>query len=292
MNAFHSNWTKPFFSKNKEREYYIEDYELLTTIISALKWKEKNGSIKMITDKIGASYYNELGIEHIWNLGIETTLEEYIDSEIDPFLFWAAGKIFSLNSQDTPCIMMDTDFIVWESIGRFLKDNKFVVIHREAINNSIYPDKDSFNMNKSYEFSLDWDWSILPCNTALTYIADEKFKNYYVEKSVEFMNNLKNSSNPITNMVFAEQRVIAMCAKEHEIEIKSLLNLVNNDIFSQKYFTHVWGYKRIMQSDFSKRKSFCIKCICRILKDFPEEIETLSKIKSLSLYFEEAVKLV
>ena len=28
----------------------MKDYEILTTILSALKWREKNGSIKMITD--------------------------------------------------------------------------------------------------------------------------------------------------------------------------------------------------------------------------------------------------
>ena len=56
IKAFHSNWTTPFFKMNPNKEYYIEDFEILTTIISALKWREKNGSIKMVTDEIGANY--------------------------------------------------------------------------------------------------------------------------------------------------------------------------------------------------------------------------------------------
>ena len=50
VKGFHSNWTRPFFTLNKDKEYFIEDFEILTTILSALKWREFNGSIKMITD--------------------------------------------------------------------------------------------------------------------------------------------------------------------------------------------------------------------------------------------------
>ena len=47
IEAFHSNWTAPFFELNSHNEYYIEDFEILTTIISALKWREKNGSLQL-----------------------------------------------------------------------------------------------------------------------------------------------------------------------------------------------------------------------------------------------------
>ena len=49
IQGFHSNWTKPFFTLNQNKEYFIEDFEILTTILSALKWREFNGSIKMIS---------------------------------------------------------------------------------------------------------------------------------------------------------------------------------------------------------------------------------------------------
>ena len=74
VKGFHSNWTRPFFTLNKNKEYFIEDFEILTTILSALKWREFNGSIKMITDIQGAEYYKKLGIEEIWDLGIDTAL--------------------------------------------------------------------------------------------------------------------------------------------------------------------------------------------------------------------------
>ena len=59
MKAFHSNWTAPYLINSSL--YEMKDYEILTTILSALKWREKNGSIKMITDRVGESYYKKIG---------------------------------------------------------------------------------------------------------------------------------------------------------------------------------------------------------------------------------------
>ena len=38
MKAIHINWTKPFINKT-HGEYMTEDFELLTTILSALMWR-------------------------------------------------------------------------------------------------------------------------------------------------------------------------------------------------------------------------------------------------------------
>jgi hypothetical protein len=89
MTAFHSNWTKPFFSRHDHIPYTIEDYDLLATVLSALQWRKENGGIKMVTDTAGAEYYCSLGIVHIWDLGMETSLDA-VDNAISPLAFWAA----------------------------------------------------------------------------------------------------------------------------------------------------------------------------------------------------------
>mgnify|MGYP000721346980 FL=1 len=40
MDAIHINWTKPFRNRFNV-PYEVEDFEILTTILSALKWREK-----------------------------------------------------------------------------------------------------------------------------------------------------------------------------------------------------------------------------------------------------------
>ena len=58
MDAIHINWAKPFRNRFNA-PYEVEDFEILTTILSALKWREKNGNIKMVTDSVGAQYYKK-----------------------------------------------------------------------------------------------------------------------------------------------------------------------------------------------------------------------------------------
>jgi len=282
MNAFHSNWTKPFSLRNKGTPYYMEDYDLLTTILSALEWRKHNGSIKMVTDTVGAEYYQELGLAHIWDMGITASLDALDSEAIFPLSFWAAGKIFALEQQSVPCVMIDTDFIVWKSLAADINDEKLAVAHREDLSGEIYPEKTFFNVDRSYQFPAEWDWTALPCNTALLYIADEQFKEYYTSESIRFMRNLHATKNITAEMVFAEQRLLAMCAAAKGIKVKTLLTADNLE--SQDSFTHVWGLKRELHTNLKKRRDFCLNCVGRIISDFPEETLVLEKIESLKQY--------
>lgn len=271
---------------NPNKNYYIDDFEILTTIISALKWRENNGSIKMITDDIAADYYKKLGIDTIWDLGIDVSLNK-INNDIDSNIFWAAGKIYALKGQKSPCVMIDTDFIVWDNIENLLLQSEISVIHKEKIISSVYPNKDYFNMNNNYLFDENFDWSVLPSNTAFAYISNNEFKDYYTSESIKFMKNVINNNDKITNMVFAEQRLLSMCAERKKIKINEIMTLEELFNENQKLFTHTWGYKQEIRNDFKKRKDFCIRCIKRIFKDYPEYKEVIMDIKELKEYLNE-----
>jgi hypothetical protein len=285
VTAFHSNWTRPFSLHNPDAQYAIADYDLLATILSALEWQKHNGSIKMITDNTGALYYQYLGIACIWDLGIDTLLESTPDCAVKPLPFWAAGKIYALQSQNAPCAMIDTDFIIWQPLYKQLEHTTLAVIHREEINGMVYPPKTAFAMSKNYTFPEQWDWSALPCNTAFLYITDESFKRYYTEQSIAFMKHLEQSRNTTAEMVFAEQRLLAMCAVEKSMPITSLLDVHNLE--NQRAFTHVWGFKNELRMNPQTRASFCKNCIKRILADFPEYHDTISRITQLKPYMPE-----
>jgi len=284
MNAFHINWTKPFFLRNQGSPYFVEDYDLLTTILSALEWRKYNGDIKMVTDAVGTEYYHNLGLTHIWNLGITASLDALDREAIFPLSFWAAGKIFALAQQPVPCVMIDTDFIVWKPLAADTIGEKLAVVHRESLSSEIYPEKAFFNMDGNYQFPADWDWTVLPCNTALLYIADEQFKEYYTSESIRFMRNLRETKNITAEMVFAEQRLLAMCAAARGIQIKTLLDIDHLD--TQNAFTHVWGLKRELQMNQEKRREFCLNCVGRITSDFPEQKAVLDKIENMKPYME------
>jgi hypothetical protein len=280
MNAVHINWTKPYFVRNRGG-YEIEDFEILTTILSALKWREKNGNIKMITDTAGALFYHRNGMEGLWNGGIEAALD---DIQEDPYMFWAAGKLHALKMQKTPVAVIDTDFIVWEKIlCEELPD--LTVIHDEELYHDVYPDPDSFIMKDGYRLDPSWDRSAKPLNTAFYIIKNRELLDYYTAQAIHFMESAVPNNDPLTYMVFAEQRLLAMCAVKKKCEVRTFSTLERLFRNGEGWFTHTWGMKQQMRDVSWLRADFCQRCIGRIIRDYPDTEEMLRGIGALKKYF-------
>lgn len=281
MDAIHVNWTKPYTIKHSET-YEIEDFEILTTILSALKWREKNGSVKMITDSVGMEFYKKNGMTDIWD-DISVTLDDVPDT-INPSVFWAAGKLFALKSQKAPITVIDTDFIVWEPI---LFDNLSAVtsVHFENLYPDIYPDKSYFKMKQGYEFG-DWNWQIRAMNTAFCVFKNQELLDLYTAEAIRFMENTADEvDDNLRYMVFAEQRLLPMCAEQINVYYTSFSSLERLFTHGENYFTHTWGMKQQMRDIPDLRYDFCKRCIGRILNDFPDMEQMLRGIECLKQYF-------
>lgn len=263
----------------------IKNFELLTMILSALNWKKYNGEIKLVADELGIKYIEKHNLNSIWD---DIELLE-MPSEFNHKPFWAAGKLYALKQQKVPCVLIDNDFIVWKNIEEYLK-NDIVVAHTEDISkNYCYPEKEYFKMkkeyfkmNKKYKFNSSYSWKVKPCNTAFLYIKDLIFKDFYISESLNFMRNCIEAENDVCSMVFAEQRLLAMCADQWNINISTLMD--ENNIFYQHDFTHVWGYKDTLSNDLVKNEQFCSRCIKRIIHDYPGIIPTLENIINIQSY--------
>ena len=105
----------------------MQDFDILTMILSALYWKKNNGSIDLMADKENIAYVKSISLEILWDNILE--LPPY---DINREMFWAGGKIFALREQKTPIAMIDTDMIVWNDISSKLTE-KIVAIHNEQI---------------------------------------------------------------------------------------------------------------------------------------------------------------
>lgn len=284
MQAFVSNWTRPYAVRCPDRPYQMTDFDLLTTVLSALVWRRENGSIRMITDDTGAQYYRSLGLTDLWDGGIFTYLND-IPSTIDPCTFWAAGKLYALAATPAPCVMLDTDFIVWHSLSEHWH-RPLAVIHREALNPAIYPAPSVFVLAPSYHFPTNWNWNEPACNTALTYFGNDTLRKTYVGQAMDFMQAARGRDGLIY-MVFAEQRLLAMCAQACGVPIHAFST--EQDLFqgNQRDFTHIWGFKQAMQEQPVLHELFCQKCAARIRKDFPIYANICQTNPQLQPYFQQ-----
>ncbi len=279
MKALHCTWTKP--RTEACGSFYLEDFDILTTILSALKWREKNGEITMVTDSVGYEFYKSRNLLGVWD-NVTCDMDN-IPVTINPESFWAGGKLFALESTDCPIAIIDTDFIVWDRLA-FNNMPDLAVIHSEDIYPDVYPDTGYFKMNQGYIFNPDFNWKCRPYNTAFAVIKSEKLKSLFCDEAISFMENALPQDN-LTYMVFAEQRLLSMVAemtKSEVLEISSMEKLFRD---GEKYFTHTWGMKQQMREDDRLRYDFCKKCIRRINDDFPEFVPVIKSIPELERYF-------
>lgn len=279
MQAIHSNWTKP--RTNACGEFFIEDFDIFTTILSALKWREKNGTIKMATDSVGYDFYKSRNMLGLWD-EVTTELDDIPDT-INPQQFWAAGKLFALNNTSVPTAVIDTDFIVWDRLA-FDNLGDITVIHREELYSDVYPDIYHFRMRRGYVFNPNLDWRLNPANTAFYVMKSQILRDTYIAEAMEFMANAEDGDS-LTYMVFAEQRLLPMCANILGIGIKELSNIKKLFSDGERYFTHTWGMKQQMRDDAQLRYDFCMRCARRIRDDFSEYLSVIKGIPEIKDYF-------
>lgn len=276
MKAIHSIWSEPHFSG---KPYVMEDFELLTMILSALLWRKCNGKIKIVADRKALDYLEKKDLLSIWNGGNELLS---VDGSFSPSTFWAAGKIYALKQQTEPMAVIDVDFIAWNNIEKLIT-KEIVAAHKEMFN-AVYPTEKYFKMDEKYSFK-QFSWKVYPYNTAFLYIHDMVFRDYYIAQAINFMRHCKETQNDVCSMVFAEQRLLSMCAEQWGLEIGVLMDHMKLD--QQKSFTHIWGYKQALRNDILMRKKFCSRCAERIKTDYPELTRQISKVSQLAEYFEE-----
>lgn len=280
IRAFHTAWSAPLFARDADAKYSVSDFDLLTTALSALTWKRYNGPIDLHCDEIALAYYKKLSLTALWDQIYPLPL----DAGLDANCFWAAGKLLALRQTDTPCVMLDTDFIVWQPIETMLHDLPLAVIHREPLDSGIYPDPHSLCATQPFDLS-GFDLTEPAANTAFAWFADMDFKNLYCDTALDFMRNALPNGDRLTYMVFAEQRLLPMLAAQKNIPLAALSDLESLFFSGQNLFTHTWGYKQLLRSDSEARLRFCSRCAKRIQRDFPEAVSVLAGINGLTIYF-------
>ncbi|MBO4332512.1 MAG: hypothetical protein J5875_05035 [Paludibacteraceae bacterium] len=268
MRAIHINWTKPFFCKKGDVPYKIDDFDALTTILSALTWRHFNGDVKLYTDRAGYDFYASLGLLNLWNGGIDVDVLQRIPDNINPKIFWAAAKIFALRAEQSPVVMLDTDLMVWKSLAEELKGVRVAAFHSEPLETDCYIPFELLKKRPGYMPDPDWDWTVLPSNTALAYFGDEEFKRSYTDAAINFMtDNQEMPMEMVSQMVFAEQRMLSMCAKKQGIPIHLFLELMYNGETND--FTHIWGAKDIARKDEDFHKELITSIMEAIQREFP-----------------------
>ena len=262
LTAYHVLSTLPALIREPEKDFSLAEFEILTLKLSALCWRRYNGPIYLVTDPVGAAYMQETGLDALYD-GVEVGLSRD-NRNIPVEKFWASSKILALRERKLPCVILDMDLIVWEPLP--LVGSKVAAAHTEHIREDIYPPLSTFQVSKRYRFP-DWDETAEPLNTSILYMADEDFRDYYTRSAIDFMQYERHTPDDgVQCMVFAEQRILAMCAARKGLQVQTFLDYDHLDA-PQTLITHTWSGKRCLrfEKDAADRfKELCEKKLFQI----------------------------
>ena len=192
MKAIHVNWTKPFFERHRLRghgfqttreitsdTYDVPDYQILYTILSALRWKMYNGPIKLYTDSVGLSFYKQLGITELYD-EIDIDFLNNLDP-VDPALFWTSGKIQALQNEKEPFVFLDQDFIVRGKIPEHFYKREIGIGHWEIPRGHYYFTEERWKRDiKHMDFPEGYNIHAYSPNTSFLYFSNPKIVDEYV----------------------------------------------------------------------------------------------------------------
>lgn len=302
MKGIHINWTKPYLVKHRQLEYKQQQYELLVQLLSVLYWKKFYGEIKLYTDKAGYEYYKrcKFPILDLYDV-VEVITLNNLHTMIDPKVFWAGGKIASIQKETTPFVMLDLDLFLTDNITGEFEGYDLVFSHYETLNNPVYPNPKDITNNGLYNLP-NYNWNIMPGNVCVTYFGDDNFKDKYTEESLRYMTSF-GADGPVNTldkhnarMVFAEQRLLTCIANSlGYVDFKPLINdIYNTNTTHIKYngsdinngeeaswfhtgnsnigdvpIHHTWGYKHLLVN--KGLKLLYVESLHKLIKkDFPE----------------------
>ena len=112
----------------KGNSTFYNKFDLLMMLTSVIQWKKHHPSFtcELHADSLTLDLFEKLGVLTLWD-SIETVKK---NSVINKSIFWASSKLQTLRFVKEPVIIMDNDFIVYNSLSKFIKD-KPIVAHNE-----------------------------------------------------------------------------------------------------------------------------------------------------------------
>jgi hypothetical protein len=283
---------RTYYQRPGGRRFSMEDFEILVAILSALEWRRHNGSIKLYTDTAGAEYLDRLDLSSLWDAGVDTDTLESSTLSTNFTVFWAYARTVVLEAERAPCVMIDTDLVVWRPIRDLIRA-PFMALHSEPLDDRTYVDKEKLHTPPGYVWDRRWDWTVSPTNAALMYFGRDDLRAYCTAEGLEYLrdNMMAGEDRSQAHAVFVEQRLYPMCAAELGVPTEFFLWDMAGDRLADgnvnDAFTHLWVYKRRLMKDVQERQRICVRMARRVLRDFPTMKETLASIPAIAPYVEE-----
>ena len=237
--AIQVNWTKPYFDKQRLRgecfkitreiendTYDMPDYQIFYTMVSAIHWRNNNGSLKLYTDSIGLEFIQQFYMNELYDEIDIKFLNGYSKTNIDAAQFWTSGKIKVLAHQTKPFIFLDQDMIVRTPIPERLLQNDVTITHWEIPRGDVYFNESSWNREipnipKIPNFSYT---DLVPNTSFLAFNNIELLQKY--TNSHKDLVNINGVTAPIWYWLLTDQGILGHIVRKNDYKVSTLTDKV------------------------------------------------------------------
>lgn len=290
MTYFHVFWTRPQLDPTRPAEAQdleLWDFEALTWLLSALEIR-RHAALRLVTDCRGLSFVRKAGLDWLYTGGISTELDA-IPPHLDAAIFWAAGKLHAQRLVKPPSVCLDTDLVLWAP----LKPTTAVTALHVEDNQWAWYRAGEADFKRHGFTDPGWNWNLHPVNTAVLHFADAELARFYAETAIRFMEDYSraaateaipdaaDSPARVDPMIFAEQRLLPMCAER----LGRTLGLLRPGPAPGGYLRHgpdcfhLWTAKPAYKQCPDARIALVNSLIAQVHERFPEARETLVRWK-------------
>lgn len=260
MMGCHVYSTKPARARGQTPESPLSPAEVCTMALSALEWRKHNGPMRLYADSQFASFVAKTGLEWIYDAGINTTVLGTLPEDIRYDTFWAAPKIFAYAAAELPAAFLDVDLILWGKVPDCAGQD-VLYLHPEA--NSRGDGRD-YILPPGHRLP-PYPWDGEEFNLGFVVLNNESLRQEFVTEAAGFMRG-NEAQEPWKHMCFAEQYLLAQCAKARKAKTRALLNGPPGD---ESVVTHLWGVKRKFRENPIRGRAWMNRCLERLETEFP-----------------------
>ena len=255
--------------------------------LSALKFRQTNGTLTLYTDSFMKEYLEEQGLLECWDDINTDVLDAFFASHknINYSVFWSAGKFAAYINERAPFVCIDTDLILWKKLE--LPSNlDFGFAHWESIEpgDESYPELSKLIRPEGYTLRQMPDseiFSFRAANMSITYFGNEDFKREFAEEAIAFMTDNKAEARAryaTPEILYAEQRLPLAILLEHGLKYSPIVDLTwspkkfqitqtpsdyehwfFSDLDTSKIFTHLWFSKSYLDENPEADREYCSK---------------------------------
>lgn len=284
----HAFWTRPLQTtpgRTPDSPIQLADFEALTWLTSALEAR-RHGGIRLVTDTRGAQFVRRTGLDWVYDAGISTALDA-LPASVNPQVFWAAGKLEALLSVKTPCAALDTDAVLWRPPPM---PTRLWVLHPEDRRWGWYrADQEVFGACGFADPA--WDWEADPVNMGIAVYPEPGFARRYAQAAIEFMAAFSQqlaAGDPAAAayrrhgcdpMIFAEQRILALCARRERQPVGFLGRLHPSaaHMARNRRCLHLWCSKDLYRRCPEARVALVNHLIAHVRARHPVAVLTLER---------------